>query len=146
MASFGAIGVVSTLAYVALYALLREANAPAAAANAVALVVTAVGNTAANRWLTFRVRGQVGMARDHAIGLVALGVAMAITSASLVVLNAAAPRHGRLSEVVVLVGANAAATLARFLLLRLAIGRPRVATEPAPAPLATLSQSERTRG
>jgi putative flippase GtrA len=146
MASFGAIGVVSTLAYVALYALLREANAPAAAANAVALVVTAVGNTAANRWLTFRVRGQVGMARDHAIGLVALGVAMAITSASLVVLNAAAPRHGRLSEVVVLVGANAAATLARFLLLRLAIGRPRVATEPAPAPLVTLSQSERTRG
>jgi putative flippase GtrA len=146
MASFGAIGVVSTLAYVALYSLLREATAPAAAANAVALVATAVANTAANRWLTFRVRGRAGMARDQAVGLVALGVALAITSASLVVLTAAVPHHGRLSEVAVLVGANAAATLARFLLLRLAIDRPRAATAPAPSPLATLSQSERTRG
>jgi putative flippase GtrA len=146
VASFGAIGVASTLAYVALYALLRDVRTPAAVANAVALVATAVANTAANRWLTFRVRGRASMARDHAIGLIALGVALAITSASLVVLNAAAPHHGRISEVVVLVLANAVATLARFLLLRLAIGRPRAAIAPAPSRLATLSKSERTRG
>ncbi|HEX7492493.1 MAG TPA: GtrA family protein [Candidatus Limnocylindrales bacterium] len=146
VASFGVIGVASTAAYVALYALLREATTPAAAANAIALVVTAVGNTAANRWLTFRVRGRASMARDHAVGLAALGVALAITSASLVVLSAVAPHHGRLSEVVVLVLANAAATLIRFLLLRLVIGRARAAAAPATPRLVTLSQSERTRG
>ena len=54
--TFCAIGVVSTLAYAVLYALLRGAVA-APAANAIALVVTAVGNTAANRRLTFGVRG-----------------------------------------------------------------------------------------
>ena len=122
LASFGAIGVASTVAYVALYALLREA-VPAGAANAIALVVTAVGNTAANRWLTFGVRGRDGLARDHAAGILALGAALAITSSGLVVLNAVAPRHGRLSEVVVLVSANAAATVVRFLLLRFALNR-----------------------
>ena len=145
LSSFGAIGAISTLAYVALYSLLREA-VPAAAANAVALVLTAVGNTAANRWLTFGVRGRGGLARDHAVGLMALAVALAITSVSLVLLGAVVPHHGRLVEVAVLVGANATATLVRFLLLRLALGRPRDAATPDATPIATLTQSERTRG
>jgi len=145
LASFGAIGGVSTAAYVALYALLREAT-PAAAANAIALVLTAVGNTAANRWLTFGVRGRGSLARDHAIGLMALGVALVITSASLVVLNAVAPHHGRLTEVAILVGANALATLVRFLLLRFALDRPREVGAPVEPSFATLSQSERTQG
>jgi putative flippase GtrA len=119
---FAAIGVASTLAYVAFYALLRTVS-PADAANAVALVVTAIGNTAANRHLTFNVRGRDGIARDHLAGLVALGVALAITSASLATLGLVAPRAGRMVEVAVLVAANALATLVRFLLLRLAMGR-----------------------
>src|SRR5664279_5274203 len=82
LASFGAIGVASTAAYVVLYAWLREAT-PAGIANALALVITAVGNTAANRWLTFGVRGRAGLARDHAAGLLALSAALVITSASL---------------------------------------------------------------
>jgi putative flippase GtrA len=81
----------STLAYVALYALLRGLT-PGPVANALALVVTAVGNTAANRRLTFQVRGPEGLGRDHATGLLALGVALAITSASLALLDALAPR------------------------------------------------------
>jgi len=44
LVSFGAIGAASTVAYVALYALLREA-ASAGIANAIALVTTALGNT-----------------------------------------------------------------------------------------------------
>jgi len=119
-ASFGAIGVVSTLAYVALYAALRNVT-PAPVANAVALLVTAVGNTAANRRLTFEVRGSDGLGRHHAAGLLALGAALAITTASLAGLALVAPRHGRLTEIVVLVAANAVATLVRFLILRLAI-------------------------
>jgi putative flippase GtrA len=145
IASFVAIGVVSTAAYVALYAGLRSVS-PAGVANALALVVTAVANTAANRRLTFEVRGRDGLARDHAAGLIAFGAALAITSASLAILQQAEPQHGRMAEVAVLVAANAAATLVRFLLLRVAIDRSRdgrVSTEPG---LATLSQSKRTRG
>jgi putative flippase GtrA len=149
MASFGAIGVASTLAYVALFTLLRGATS-AGVANALALVMTALGNTAANRWLTFGVRGRDGIARDHAAGLLAFGAALAITSFSLVILNAVAPNHGRLTEVAVLVAANAAATLLRFVLLRLALKRP-IDRAPGSRPpvlptTATLSQSERTRG
>jgi putative flippase GtrA len=132
--SFGVIGVASTAAYVLLYSLLREVT-PAGVANALALVITAVGNTAANRWLTFGIRGRDGLARDHAAGLLALGVALFITSASLVVLTAVRPHHGRTTEIAVLVGANAAATVARFLLLRIAINRARAARQPAPPPL-----------
>jgi putative flippase GtrA len=142
LASFGAIGVASTAAYVALYAWLREAM-PAGAANAVALVATAVGNTAANRWLTFGIRGRDGLARDHAAGILALGAALAITSAGLVLLNAVAPNHGRLTEVSVLVAANAAATLVRFLLLRFALGRPSAAGPHEPS-LVTPSTSKKS--
>src|ERR1700754_352001 len=53
---FAAIGVVSTLAYLVFYALMRGPLG-AIDANLVALVVTAIGNTAANRRVTFGVRG-----------------------------------------------------------------------------------------
>jgi putative flippase GtrA len=117
---FAAIGVVSTAAYIGLYAALRNIS-PAAAANALALVITAVGNTAANRRLTFEVRGRDGLARHHAAGMLALVVALGITSGSLGILQFVAPHHGRLSEIAALVAANAAATVVRFVLLRIAI-------------------------
>jgi putative flippase GtrA len=168
LASFGAIGAASTLAYVALYAFIRQV-APPALANGAALAITAVGNTAANRRLTFAVRGGRGLARDHAAGLIALAVALAISSASLAALDIVSPRPGRFSEIAVLVAANAVATLARFLLLRGAIGgnrspatraayerqsnaaqapaaRPPYLRLLAAQPFATISQSKRTRG
>jgi putative flippase GtrA len=120
LATFGTIGVVSTIAYVALYAWLRPVFS-AGVANAIALLVTAVGNTAANRRLTFAVKGRDGLARDHAAGIAALLVALAITSASLGLLDALAPHHSRAAELAVLVGANGAATAARFVLLRIAL-------------------------
>ena len=119
---FAAIGVASTAAYVALFALLRP-FVSAELANVAALVATAIGNTAANRRFTFSVRGGTGLARDHAAGLLALGVALAITSASLAVLSRVAPGVPHAIEVAILVAANAAATIARFLLLRLALDR-----------------------
>jgi putative flippase GtrA len=145
LVSFGAIGVASTAAYVAIYAWLRGV-APSGIANAVALVMTAVGNTAANRWLTFGVRGREGIARDQAAGFVALGAALAITSAGLIALNAMAPRHGRLTEIAVLVAANGIATGVRFLLLRFAIDRAAGARLSVAPSIATLSEPERTRG
>jgi putative flippase GtrA len=110
---FVLIGVASTLAYVLLYLLLRGFMA-AQAANVVALLLTAVGNTAANRRLTFGVRGRAGAARHQFRGLIAFGAGLALTSGALAVL----PTASRAMEVAVLVAANLAATLLRFVLYR----------------------------
>ena len=114
---FAGIGVLSTVAYGVLYLAFRSAVG-AAAANAVALVLTAVANTAANRRLTFGIRDRRSMVRDQAGGLVALGVALAITTASVSLLGALAPHAGHVVELAVLVVANALATVIRFVLLR----------------------------
>jgi putative flippase GtrA len=120
--TFVAIGIASTLAYAALYALLRPL-APAAIANGFALVATALGNTAANRHFTFGVRGRDALIRDHAAGLAAFGVALLITTVAIGALDALAPNAGRAAELVVLVAANGLATVIRFLLLRAGISR-----------------------
>ena len=67
IARFMGVGVVSTLAYALLYLLLRGPVGPAWA-NGLALALTAVGNTAANRRLTFGVRGRHDLVRHHVRG------------------------------------------------------------------------------
>jgi putative flippase GtrA len=129
--TFGAIGLASTAVYAVLYLGLRAAAGPAVA-NAFALVLTAVGNTAANRRLTFGVRDGGSMLRDQLGGLVALGIALAITTASVGVLAILAPEAGRPVEVAVLVVANGLATVARFVLLRAWITGDR---HPVPSPV-----------
>jgi glycosyltransferase involved in cell wall biosynthesis len=114
---FVAIGVVSTLAYVLLYLALRDWLA-SGAANAVALAVTAVANTAANRRLTFGVRGRNGLLRQHMLGVLVFMLALALTSGALAVLHALVPRPSHLLEATVLVFASAGATLSRYALLR----------------------------
>ncbi len=114
---FAAVGVASTLAYLVLYLMLRLA-VPAQAANAVALLVTAVANTAANRRYTFEVRGPGSALAHQAKGLAAFLAALALTSGSLTALHHLAPQAPRAVEVAVLVLANLAATVLRFLLLR----------------------------
>src|SRR5204862_825870 len=54
---FAVIGVLSTLAYLLLFVLFRG-PVGAQAANLTALLLTALANTAANRWHTFGVRGR----------------------------------------------------------------------------------------
>jgi glycosyltransferase involved in cell wall biosynthesis/putative flippase GtrA len=120
---FAAIGVASTAAWAVLYLLLRG-SLTSVPANAVALVVTAIGNTAANRRLTFGVRGRPSLLRDHAAGLAAFGLALSLTSGAAVVLDLLAPGAGRIVEIGVLTIANLVATAARFALLRTWIGRP----------------------
>jgi putative flippase GtrA len=113
---FGCIGVLSTLAYLALFVLARPALG-AQAANLVALLITAVTNTAANRAFTFRVRGS-GAARDQLQGLVVFGLGLALTSGSLALLGEVMHDPSRMTEIAVLVAANLAATVLRFVLLR----------------------------
>ncbi len=122
LARFGVIGIASTAAYVALYAAMRTWM-EAAVANGIALVVTAVANTAANRRFTFGVSGSRGLGLDHAAGLAAFGIALAITTGSLSALSALAPAASRPVEVVVLVAANALATAIRYFILRHSITR-----------------------
>ena len=114
---FAGVGVLSTVAYLLLYLALRG-GAGAQAANAIALLVTAVGNTAANRRWTFAVRGARKVLRQHAQGLAVFGLALFITAMSLGTLHAADPNASRAAEAVVLVIANLAATAVRFLALR----------------------------
>lgn len=118
---FGVVGVASTLAYFVLYLLLRPFGAQAA--NLASLLITAVLNTAANRRFTFGIHGR-GNALKHQIGgLVAFAMALGLTSGSLWVLATVAPNASHIVEVVVLVVANAAATLLRFVVLRLLMHR-----------------------
>ncbi len=70
--TFAAIGMASTLAYASIYAVLRD-GASAQLANGIALAVTAIANTQANRRLTFGIRGTAGLVADHVAGLAALG-------------------------------------------------------------------------
>jgi glycosyltransferase involved in cell wall biosynthesis len=114
---FTAIGVVSTLCYALLFLALRGGLA-ADAANAIALSLTAVGNTAANRRLAFGVRGRDGLLRQHLLGGLVFLLALGLTSGALVVLHAAVPRPSNLFEAVVLVAAAAAATVGRYMCFR----------------------------
>ncbi|MEU0784122.1 bifunctional glycosyltransferase family 2/GtrA family protein [Streptomyces sp. NPDC006173] len=114
---FGAVGLMSTLGYVLLYAALCPVTGPQAA-NAWALLVCALANTAANRRLTFGLRGSGGVVRHQLKGLAVLGLGLALTSGSLTALHRWAQTPGRAAEIAVLVGANLAATLLRFALLR----------------------------
>jgi putative flippase GtrA len=118
--SFVVIGIVSTLSYLLLYSLLRLV-APAYAANAVALFVTAVANTAANRRFTFGVKGSAGAIRHQVEGLIAFLVGLALTTGGLALLPSGAPHRVELVAVIV---ANGLATLVRFLLLRVWVFNP----------------------
>jgi putative flippase GtrA len=114
---FAAVGVLSTLAYAGLFWLLREVF-PATVSNSIALVVTSVANTAANRRVTFGVRGSDRLLRDHAGGLVAFVIALVLTNLAILLLGALAPGASPRVEIAVLMGVNAVATAARFLILR----------------------------
>jgi putative flippase GtrA len=118
MLRFAAIGVVSTLAYLGLFSLLRH-GLDAQPANLVALLVTAIANTAANRRLTFGITGRRDAAKHQLQGLFVFALGLGLTSGSLAALHAFSPSPARAAELAVLVGANLAATVLRFVLLRL---------------------------
>jgi putative flippase GtrA len=113
---FSAIGAASTIAYLVLFSMLHTAVG-AQPANFIALLVTAVANTAANRRFTFGVQGGRRVVRHHAEGLLVFGIALAFTSGALAALHAFGnPSHT--VELIVLVMANLTATAVRFVLLR----------------------------
>ncbi len=116
VAMFALVGVASTVAYAVLYLLLRGPLS-AFGANLVALVVTTLANTAANRRLTFGVRGRRHAVRHQARGLVVFGVGLGVTSGALWLLHADGHTHHG-AEVVMLTVANLAVTVMRFVAMR----------------------------
>ncbi|MYW05714.1 glycosyltransferase [Streptomyces sp. SID3343] len=120
--SFAVIGVLSTLAHLLLYVLLRGGTG-ALAANALALTATTIANTAANRRWTFGVRGRAGAWTHQAQGGLAFLVGLGLSSAALAGLHAAVERPARAVELGVLIGAGVVATVVRFLLLRVWVFR-----------------------
>jgi len=125
----GRIGAMCTLAYAVLYWALRGVL-PAVASNTVALLVTAVANTAANRRLTFGVRGPHGLLRDHAGGLFAFAVSLVLTNGAIGAFELVKPAPSLTLEIATLTAANAIATVVRFLLLRTLLFHLRVNHRP----------------
>jgi putative flippase GtrA len=117
VSTFAAIGVLSTLAYAALYLGLRS-TFPAQASNTLALLLTAVANTAANRRFTFAVRGRARTVLHQFQGLVVFVLALALTASSLRLLQALDPSPSHVVELAALIVASVLATVLRFILLR----------------------------
>jgi putative flippase GtrA len=144
IAGFAVIGLTSTIAYIVLFLLLRGMMS-AQAANVIALLVTAVANTAANRRVTFGISGRSNAARHQFKGLIVFGIGLALTAGSLAALNAGSAHPDRVTEVSVLIAANLVAAVLRFVLYRhwvfgepkrpagrLPAGRPGEAGDPVP--------------
>ena len=117
IARFLIIGAISTIAYAAVYLVLRL-GLRGPLANALALAITAIANTQANRRYTFGVRDRHGLAGDHAAGLMVFALSLALTEGALRVLQAIAPHTPRALEVIVLVAASALATVSRYVALK----------------------------
>ncbi|MDX6665626.1 MAG: hypothetical protein QOG68_1832, partial [Solirubrobacteraceae bacterium] len=117
VARFMGIGVLSTLAYALLFLALRAPLGPGGA-NALALAVTAVANTQANRWLTFGLRGRERLLRQHAMSAVVYVLTLGLTAGAMAVLGGLDPSPSRAVELVVLIGASFCATVTRFIALR----------------------------
>jgi putative flippase GtrA len=119
---FAAVGFASTLAYLVLYAVLRTGVSPQWA-NLIGSLVTAVANTAANRRLTFGVRGSDSAGKHQAQGLVVFAVGLGLTSGSLALLHALHSNPPRTVELAILIAVNLAAAGARFLMMRVWVFR-----------------------
>ncbi len=117
VARFMGVGVLSTLAFALIY-LLLDPFLGALAANAVALTVTAVANTAANRRFTFGVQGPDELLRHHIRGALVFVLTLALTNGALLVLHGVDADPARWLELGVLVAASLTATITRYVAMR----------------------------
>jgi putative flippase GtrA len=113
---FASIGVVSTLLFGALF-LLLAGPLGVLGADVTALIFCTIANTAANRRLTFLFHGRAGRARHYGAALALAALPLALTLVVLA-LAAALGITGLLSLLLLVTGANLAASLVRFAALR----------------------------
>ena len=127
---FAGVGLVSTVAYVALFALL-DGSIGAYAANAVAIAGCSLGNTAAHRGMAGSVR--LGLDRRHRLVVAGalFGISLGFTTVALA-LTRALGLDGLAPELVAVTVANVAAAAFRFAILRTWVFRPRFGTHLGP--------------
>ena len=116
LARFASIGIVSTIVFAALFVALSP-RLGRFGADIVALTLCSLANTAANRRLTFSLRGRAGRTRHYFAGLALGGLPLALTLLALLVLAL----NGSTSLATALISltlVNGVATVARFALLR----------------------------
>jgi putative flippase GtrA len=114
---FTGVGIVCTITSLALYAFLRPWIG-AQPANAAALVLTSLLNTALNRRLTFKITERKRMKRDHLNGVIVILVALLLTGGSLGVLHWLKPDATVADELWTTTLSGLVATAVRFTLLR----------------------------
>ncbi|MGD0882365.1 MAG: glycosyltransferase [Acidimicrobiales bacterium] len=120
---FAGVGVISTLAYMALFALL-EPWMGSYVANATAIVACGIGNTAAHRGMAGTVRHGLDRVHRSLAASALLGVSLTFTTAAL--LGARTLGMDSLApELVAVTLANLAAAALRFGILRTWVFRPR---------------------
>jgi putative flippase GtrA len=114
---FTGVGIVCTVTSLALYASLRPWIG-AQPANAAALVLTSLMNTALNRRITFKITESRRMKRDHLNGLIVILVALLLTGGSLGVLHWLNPDASVADELWTTTLSGFVATAVRFSMLR----------------------------
>jgi putative flippase GtrA len=125
VARFLIVGAAGTAACLAAYALLRLAM-PAQAANVISRLSVAIPTTWLNGRYTFGAR--VSLRRLYGGALAVLAAGTAISAGLLAAEQSVLGSTNRVAELAALLVANAAATVARFLLLRHWVFRPLPAT------------------
>ncbi len=123
---FAGVGLISTLAYMALFALL-ERWMGSYVANAAAIVACGIGNTAAHRGMAGTVRHGLDRVHRTVVAAALLGVSLSFTTAALLAtrtlgMDTLAP------ELVAVTLANLTAAALRFGILRTWVFRPRFGT------------------
>lgn len=134
---FAVVGVVSTVLHLGMFALLRQGMASAALANALALLLATVANTAWNRRWTFGVRGRVGAARQQAQALVVFATTLALTTAGLGLLHAVTTSAPTWVETAAVGVMAAVSTVVKFVLMRTWIFTPHQSAATSPGQAAT---------
>jgi putative flippase GtrA len=122
---FAAVGALSTVVHLGLFAILTPELGSAQSANLVALLLATIANTALNRRWTFGVRGP-GAARHQVQGLAVFAVTWLATAGALALLHTVVAAPSTTVETCVVAFATAASTLARFIAMRSWMFRPRV--------------------
>ncbi|EWT00806.1 hypothetical protein N865_13735 [Intrasporangium oryzae NRRL B-24470] len=115
---FAAIGAVSTVLHLGLFAVLVRGGVASQLANGIALVLATVANTAANRAWTFGVTGRERMAVHHGQALIIFGITWSATTAALALLSVWWPGAGTLAQTAVVAVANVVSTAVRFVAMR----------------------------
>jgi putative flippase GtrA len=127
---FAAVGVVATALYTVLFLAMRS-SLGGQAANALALLLSTLANTAANRRLTFGIRGRTELVRHQLGGMFVLAVALPVTAGTLWLTQHVLASLGRAGELFAVLAANVFATALRYVMLRRLMSGPQERSAPA---------------